>query len=96
MGKHCGYQGNSLGARLSRKLIPDEPCGVDISECCKLHDKGWTIEANKRADLKLKERIEDKFIQAGKPIQGKVVSWIYYIGVRIGGIPDKLLALCGK
>lgn len=96
MGKHCGYQGDSLGARLSRKVVPDEPCGVDISECCKLHDKGWTLEANKRADLLLKSRIENKFIQAGKPKRGKIVAWVYYIGVRIGGIPDKLINLLEK
>jgi len=55
-----------------------------------LHDRGWTKEANKHADLKLKKGIEDKFKLANKPLEGKIVGFIYFMGVRIGGIPLKI------
>lgn len=90
MGKHCGYQGDSIAGRLSRAIIPDQPLGVDISECCRLHDRGWSEEANKQADLRLKKGIEYKFKARNKPYLGKLVGFIYYIGVRIGGVPVKI------
>ena len=67
------------------------------------HDRGRIKEANKKADIKLKEDILDSFyIHAERQewsefrkhlffvLLGYPTAWVYYIGVRIGGIPVKL------
>jgi len=103
MGKHCGYQGKGFFAKLSRAVIPDKPLGVNIANCCACHDIGWDKEANKRSDIKLKDDILDAFyIHANNKswsemnktlffyFAGYPTAYIYYLGVRIGGIPVKI------
>lgn len=105
MGKHCGYQGEGFISKASRLLIPDNPFGVNISQACKAHDYGWIErqDANKHSDIQLRDDILDSFYmhvnkkdwsEANKTLffflLGYPTAWVYFLGVRIGGIPVKI------
>lgn len=66
---------------------PDLVLGVDIGDCCALHDKNYItgIVSREQADVQLREDIKTRFAEANKPIRGFIVSWVYYFGVRIFG-----------
>ena len=110
MGKHCGYRGDGFGAKSSRFVIPDKVLGVDISNACKAHDRGWVEEANKKADSQLFDDILDSFYMHGEKktewdewqktlfffLAGYSVATTYYLGVRVGGVPIKVKRLLCK
>jgi hypothetical protein len=66
---------------------PDRLFGVDISDCCKLHDYHYAKKdiSREQADLQLKEDIHAKFKEAHKGFYGDIVSFVYFMGVRLFG-----------
>lgn len=69
-------------------MSPDELFGVRFNFGCYLHDRHYRNEVKRRltrkqADSLLKQRIQKSFNIAGKPKIGKLVSWVYYIAVRL-------------
>lgn len=65
----------------------------DWIDCCAEHDKayfyGGTYEQRVASDKRLRECIQFRGIMKGglmMPLYG-LLGWIYWIGVRIGGVP---------
>jgi len=63
---------------------PESVFGVDISSSCKLHDEryGSGVLSRKESDKELKFNIQYHFNFSWV---GILVSWFYYIGVRLFG-----------
>lgn len=69
---------------------PDGLFGVKFNYACYLHDRQYRNEVKLRmdrdeADVRLKENIKLAYELKGKYFLGFVVSWVYYIGVRLTG-----------
>jgi len=72
---------------------PEKLFGVKFNYACYLHDRQYRDEVKhrktrKEADIDLKTRIFREFAKKGKPFFcffGFIVSWAYYIGVRLFG-----------
>lgn len=93
----CGPEGDSKIARFISWLVRDKVFGVNLAECCAQHDIEYRDgDRRKHADENFRTCIKCKFkwyaLQKGgearywwKRFQGWLVSWWYYIGVRLGG-----------
>lgn len=58
----CGPAGKGFFQKLLSAIVPDVIFGVELTECCKNHDKAWSKEgANKTADKAFRAEIQDKF-----------------------------------
>jgi len=68
-------------------IIPDVLFGVDLSKCCYKHDVAYWKKpiTRKQADYRLKLCFERKYKEAGKYILAKIVPFIAYYILRIGG-----------
>ena len=71
-------------------LSPDTLMGVTFNFGCYLHDRHYRNEVKNRltrkgADVLLRRRIQKSFNIAGKQRRGFIISWIYYIAVRLTG-----------
>lgn len=71
---------------------PDVILGVRISKCCHNHDRQYRNEVKRRksrlgADMALRDEIKAEFNKKNKDLIGLLVSYIYYLGVRL---------FCGK
>lgn len=68
------------------KIIPRKIGGVDINYHCYIHDSDYaTKDRRKAADKVFRNSIKREFQEKGKPVLGWIVSWTYYIAVRLGG-----------
>jgi hypothetical protein len=93
----CGPAGDSWLARLISWLVPDKLFGVNLAECCAQHDIEYSnSDRRKWADENFRICIKCKFkwyaLQKGssvlyqwKRLQGFIVSWWYFIAVRVAG-----------
>ena len=85
------------------KRIPNKIKGVSINHCCYLHDVGWRPEEPryKDKDVKFRNCIKRKFKRKAEQadryrdwvmlrLTGFIVSWLYYISVRIGSLHNRL------
>ena len=57
---------------------PDVLFNVDLDSCCKAHDDNYFLDD---ADIQLRADLKTKFVEAGKPFKGWLVSNIYYWAV---------------
>lgn len=68
---------------------PDILLGVDHSIACKNHDYQYTgliySNSRKEADIELRESIRSIYASNGLKLFGLIISWIYYIFVRLFG-----------
>ena len=69
---------------------PDGLFGVKFNYACYRHDRQYRNEVKTRltraeADVELKNNIYLEYENRGKYFLGFLVSWIYYIGVRVMG-----------
>lgn len=77
---YCGPEGMGIS-----KLIPRRLFGVSINVCCYFHDQGWSDgEGHKKADNQFRRDIQAQFDAEDKHGAGVVVSWVYFIAVRLG------------
>lgn len=76
---YCGPE----GLRIS-KFIPRKIAGVDINWCCYVHDRDWRDEKETADDKRFRTCIQSQFDQRGKHKTGVVVSWLFFLGVRVG------------
>lgn len=72
-------------------LSPDTVFGVNINYGCYLHDRQYRNEVKKRmtrleADRLLQISIENDFRDKKKEKLGKLVGFIYFLGVRVMGL----------
>ena len=67
---------------------PEGLFGVKFNYACYLHDRQYRNEVKNRktreeADVDLKNHIYNAYYLKGKPFVGLIVSWFYYIAVRV-------------
>lgn len=76
---YCGPEGLHIS-----KLIPRKIAGVDINWCCYRHDRDWQGGKDTADDKRFRACIKAQFDQRGKHKTGFVVSWLFFLGVRVG------------
>ena len=71
---------------------PDELFGVDLSSCCRLHDKAYRIIRRKK--IPLEEALKQKKLSditfrnclSMKAWWMPPIAWMYYVAVRLFGM----------
>lgn len=77
---YCGPEGMAIS-----KLIPRKLFGVNINYACYKHDVAWGMgDKYTQADQIFRDTIYDAFKAENKPVLGFIVSWTYFLAVRLG------------
>lgn len=67
---------------------PDQMFGVRFNYACYLHDRQYRNEVierktRKEADVELRREIQNQYKKKNLGILGFIISWYYYIAVRL-------------
>lgn len=82
----CGPMGGTLMIYVSY-IIPDNLLGLDISDCCRIHDYCYDVKMEKKAaDNLFLDNMSAKIDRAGGWLKGPrhVLAFHYYLAVKAG------------